>query len=86
MKSHDFLSQNRKGMTQTFKFAIFGPKMPMGGTLKGYRYTSEISKISKDPGNERIGPRTKTSQNLSSELFLKKKLEDFGFFSEKKTT
>ena len=58
-------------------------KILMWGTLKGYRYTSEISKISKDPGNERIGPRTKTSQNMSSELFLKKKLEGFVFFAKK---
>ena len=58
--------------------------MPIGGTLKGYRYTSEISKISKDPGNERIGPRTKSSQNFRSKLFLKKKLEEDNFFGPKK--
>ena len=66
------------------KFAIFGPKIPIGGTLKGYRYTSEISKISKDPGNERIGPRTKSSQNLRSKHFLEKKLEAEVFFLQKK--
>ena len=56
----------------------------MWGTLKGYRYnTLRDLQISKDPGNERIDPRTKTSQNLSSELFLKKKLEEV-FFSVQK--